>query len=101
MKCKTKVFIDNKGNRCVIPSMIIRENDENARSNYDVSSEAHNLTIFTELDLEKDWYEFDDDIFPHVVTELRSHAFLHGYATAYVFDGPLFDKIKKEKYGDK
>ncbi len=95
---KTQSFIDRDGNRFIIPSYIIYEDDENAPSGYDVITQSMTfaLAMGSEVELEKDWFVFDEYKFPHISIELRSNKFLHGACTAYAFEGPLFDKIAKE-----
>ncbi len=95
---KTQAFSDRDGNRFIIPSYIIYEDDEDAPSGFDVISKAMTLAISlgSSVKLEQGWFTFDEYDFPHVSIELRSSAFFHGACTAYAFEGPLFDEIAKE-----
>lgn len=95
---KTQSFTDRDGNRFIIPSYIIYEDDEDAPSGFDVISKAMTLALSfgPDVNLDKGWFVFDEYKFPHISIELRSNAFMHGYCTAYAFEGPLFDEIAKE-----
>ena len=52
------------------------------------------MNVATGINMEEGFLEFDDDNFPHVVGEVGSRGFEHGAATAYYFDGPLFEDVK-------
>lgn len=69
--------------------------DENARPEYDISGQASmlNYRLGSNVNLEEGWFEFDPEKFPHVSTEIANNIFLHGGATVYIFEGPLFDKV--------
>lgn len=90
---KTQSFTDRDGNRFIIPSYIIYDDDEDAPSGYDITCKAMTLSLAlgSDVSLDKGWFEFDEYNFPHVSTELRSNRFLHGACTVYMFEGPLFD----------
>lgn len=97
MKCKTKIFVDKKGNRFLFPSLICSDH-ELSPSMSDVIFQSMGISVAhgSELKTEDDWFEFDDTNIPHVKIDVTSSAFLHGYATAYAISGPLFDEVKNE-----
>ena len=93
---KARVFRDPDQNRFTFSTLIVDEADENRRSDFDVLGEAMMLSFAmgTTMTLEKEWVEFDRDHFPHVACDLNGNMFVHGRATAYVFEGPLFESAK-------
>lgn len=93
---KTQSFTDRDGNKFIIPSYIIYDEDENAPSGYDIMCKAMTLSLAlgSDVKLNEGWFSFDEYNFPHVSIELLSNRFLHGACTAYVFEGPLFNEIK-------
>ena len=82
----------------MFPSFVIRETDEETRAGYNVITESMmiSLALGDDITLEKEWFEFDDENFPHFVADLRSKRFFHGAATTYIFDGLLFEQVKEE-----
>ncbi len=92
---KAKVFKDPSGNRMLFSMYMYREGDDVplATTFWDI---GWGFRIATGLEMEKGWLEFDDEAFPHVVTDIGSRGFLHGRATALVFAGPIFDEVKAE-----
>ena len=100
---KTQSFTDRNGNRFIIPSYIIYEDDENAPSGFDVIAKSMTLSLSlgSEVKLDQGWFIFDEYNFPHISIELRSSAFLHGACTAYAFEGPLFEEVLKENDSSK
>lgn len=95
---KTQSFTDKDGNRFIVPSFVIYPEDDDAPSGYDITCKAmtFSLALGSDVSLDKDWFEFDENNFPHVSTELRSNRFFHGACTTCVFEGPLFDEAMKE-----
>lgn len=94
---KTQSFTDRNGNRFIIPSYIIYEDDEDAPSGYDIITKAMTLAfrLGSDVKLDQEWFVFDEYNFPHVSFELHSNIFFHGGCTAYAFEGPLFDEVAK------
>ncbi len=95
MKVKAKVFHDGKGNRMIFPCFVYKINEENIPLETYFWSYGLQLGVATGLEMEKGWFEFDDNVFPHVKMEIGSYGFEHGYATAYLFDGPQFEDHQK------
>lgn len=95
MKTKAKVFRDPHGNRFIFPMFIYHDDDiiPLETTFWDYSMRLHTATG---IEMENDWLEFDDEKFPHFSSDIGSRGFAHGRASAYLFEGPLFDKTMKE-----
>lgn len=92
---RAKVFRDDKGNRMVFPSMIYDDRADEPLAT-EMWRRGLEMRAATGLEMEEGWLDIDRARFPHVVTEAGSSGFLHGRATAYLFDGPVFEAIKSE-----
>ena len=94
IEAKTIPIRDDKGNRFVIPSYIIRTDGEDVKyTKTDILLNVMAVCQATHTNYD-DWMELDLENFPHVVTEMGSRAFQHGYCTVWLFEGPIFDEIK-------
>ena len=96
MKVKAKVFEDNQGNRFIFQSYTYSVDDVTIPLETTFWSIGIGMNMATGIKMLDGWKEFDDENFPHVVIDLISNGFAHGGATAYAFEGPLFDEIKIE-----
>lgn len=96
MKVKAKSFIDEDGNKFIFPGYIYREEDEVPFESY-FWSIALDIRTATGIRMEVGWFEFDDENFPHFQSELASAGFAHGSETVYLYAGPKFDDLIKNK----
>ncbi|MBO9428137.1 hypothetical protein [Sulfitobacter sp. R18_1] len=91
MKARAKVFCDDKGNRVLFPAYIYRGNEELPGDAF-WFTERLRMRTATGLDVEADWFEFDDESFPHIKTSIGSSGFAHGAEDVFLFDGPEFEE---------
>lgn len=92
----TKAFTDERGNRFIFPSFIIREGADDAPSKASVILSAMELSVILNLKSDDGWFEFDPEHFPHVREVACSRSFAHGGATVLIFAGPQFDAAVAE-----
>lgn len=92
---RAKVFKDKDGNRMLFPGLIYESREDEPLATA-LWSYGNQMRVATGIEMEDGWHEFDLTAFPHVVTQLASPGFEHGGTDAYVFEGPVFDKVKSE-----
>lgn len=96
MKARAKVFCDDKGNRVLFPAYIYRGNDEVPGDAF-WFTERLQMKTATGLDMEADWFEFDDEVFPHVKMPIYSSGFALGLEHVFLFDGPEFEEAMAQQ----
>ena len=96
MKVKAKSFIDEEGNKFIFPGYLYGKEDEVPFENR-FWSIALDIRAATGVRMEAGWFEFDDENFPHFQLEINSAGFAHGSEPAYLYAGPKFDELMKNK----
>ena len=91
------VFVDEKGNRFVLPSVYSSLDEGKSIDWHYCRSLCCALNV--KEDDERLVVEVKEDgtrVFPHVKTTAHSRGFAHGGATVCLIGGPTFDEISKE-----